>query len=116
MANWDKGVVMPTLSKAELAWVSFMGHTEIKKYLWAGFRKEKPEERYHTTQKPLEIMKWCLSFVEDDVKTILDPFGGSCTTLIAAEELGRKCICIEKEAKYVKICHERLATMTKQLF
>ena len=59
---WDKQVVMPTLSKCELAWTSFLGHTEINRYLWAGFRKERYEERYHTTQKPLEIMMWCLSF------------------------------------------------------
>lgn len=112
---WDKGVVMPTLSKCELAWTSFLGHTEIKHYLWAGFRKESPEERYHTTQKPLEVIKWCLS-LKEDAETILDPFAGSCTTLIACKQLNRRCICIEKEEDYVKIGRERLSGMTKSMF
>lgn len=72
-------------------------------------------EKFHPTTKPLELMKWCLKFFPE-AQTILDPFGGSCTTLIAAEELGRNCICIEKEQKYVAIGRERLASMTKQLF
>lgn len=105
---WDKQVVMPTLSKCELAWTSFMGHTEIKRYLWAGFRKEKPEERYHTTQKPFELMAWCLSFV-DETDLIFDPFCGSGTTCVAAKRLGRDYIGIDISEEYCKIARDRLA-------
>jgi DNA modification methylase len=104
---WDKKVTMTSLSKCELFWTSFLGHIEIKHYLWAGYRKELPEERYHTTQKPLEIMKWCLSFLPE-AKIILDPFLGSGTTAVAAKHLKRNFIGIEISEKYCEIARQRL--------
>jgi DNA modification methylase len=104
---WDKMVVMPTLSKCELAWTNFMEHIEIKHYLWAGFRKEKPEERWHPTQKPIEVIQWAIN-VAPKHETILDPFMGSGTTLRAAKDLGRKAIGIEIEEKYCDIAVKRL--------
>ena len=61
----------------------------------------------HPTQKPVELMKWCIkkSKTKD---TILDPFMGSGTTLVAAKELGRKAIGIEIEEKYCEIAVDRL--------
>lgn len=70
----------------------------------------------HPAPYPIELPSRCIqmfSFVGDK---ILDPFAGSCTTLIAAKQLGRECICIEKEEQYVKIGKERLASMTIPLF
>ena len=61
----------------------------------------------HPTQKPEALMKWCISFFPD-AQTILDPFMGSGTTLRAAKDLGRRCIGIEIEERYVKIAVERL--------
>jgi DNA modification methylase len=104
---WDKGVVMPTLSKCELAWTSFLGHIEIKRYLWAGFRKEKPEDRTHTTQKPISLMEWCLSFAPD-ADLIFDPFLGSGTTAVAAKKLGRHFIGSEISETYCHIAEQRL--------
>ena len=103
---WDKGVVMPTLSKCELSWTSFLGHVEIIRYLWAGFRKEQPEERYHTTQKPVRVMDWCLSLCE--CETVLDPFLGSGTTAVACERMGRNCVGIEISEEYCKIARKRV--------
>jgi DNA modification methylase len=62
----------------------------------------------HPTQKPLELMSWCLSFYKD-AETILDPFMGSGTTLRAAKDLGRKAIGIEIEEKYCEIAAKRMA-------
>src|SRR3546814_10022040 len=42
----------------------------------------------HPTEKPLALMRWCLSFVPDGA-TILDPFMGSGTTGVACAKLGR---------------------------
>jgi site-specific DNA-methyltransferase (adenine-specific)/modification methylase len=109
---WDKMVTMTSLSKCELAWTSCLGHIEIMRYLWAGFRKEKPEDRYHPTQKPVEIMQWCIGFTEG---TILDPFMGSGTTGVACARLGRKFIGIEIEPKYFDIACERISREYAQL-
>ena len=62
----------------------------------------------HPHQKPHELIKRLIKVAPDDVSLILDPFGGSCTTAIAAKQLGRKCIIIELEAKYLDIGIERL--------
>lgn len=105
---WDKGVVMPTLSKCELAWSNISEHIEIYRYLWAGFRKEIPEDRAHPTQKPLSLIKWCIEQAKD-ADTILDPFMGSGTTLRAAKDLGKQCIGIEIEEKYCEIAAQRLS-------
>ena len=44
----------------------------------------------------------------------LDPFAGSGTTLIAAEQLGRRCVAIEIEPRYVQIAIDRWEAFTGQ--
>ncbi len=70
-------------------------------------------DKEHPTQKPVEVMKWCLGFVAD-AKTILDPFMGSGTTGVAAVKLGRKFIGIEIEPKYFDIACRRISEALKQ--
>jgi site-specific DNA-methyltransferase (adenine-specific) len=65
-------------------------------------------ERKHPTQKPMKLMEWCIG-MGGKAQAILDPFMGSGTTLIAAKQLGRKCIGIEIEEKYCEIAAKRLA-------
>ena len=64
--------------------------------------------KQHATQKPVALMKWCIEKYPD-AQTILDPFMGSGTTLVAARDLGRKCIGIELEERYCEIAAKRLA-------
>lgn len=112
---WDKQVVMPTLSKCELAWVSWGGHIEIFRYLWAGFRKEKPEERFHPTQKPADLITMILQKYSEPSEIVFDPFAGSGTTAIACLETGRNYILVEKEPEYVDIINKRIVTWKEQL-
>ena len=62
----------------------------------------------HPTQKPLALMLWCLGFFPK-AQTVLDPFMGSGTTLVACKQLGRHCIGIEIEESYCEIAAKRLS-------
>jgi DNA modification methylase len=65
--------------------------------------------RCHPTQKPEALMLAQIGQFTDAGETILDPFMGSGTTLVAAKRLGRKAIGIEREKKYCDLAIERLA-------
>jgi len=105
---WDK--VRPNqknFSEWEYGWTSMTGRGRLFKYCANGGFVAK-EHRYHPTQKPTPLMIWCITLAGDLVHTILDPFAGSCTTARAAKDLGRKCVCIEREEKYCEIGAERM--------
>lgn len=100
---WTKPERKITLSEAELAWTN--RDTVIR--IWDGVRSDYGRE--HPTQKPINLMKWCISeMLGLDPGTILDPFMGSGTTLRAAKDLGRKCIGIEISREYCEIAVRRL--------
>lgn len=105
---WNKLNTMPSFGDCELAWTT-LARNACKMFTLSGnglLADEK--DRVHPTQKPVKLMGWCLSFFPD-VHTILDPFMGSGTTLVAAKQLGRKAIGIEIEEKYCEIAVKRLA-------
>ncbi len=62
----------------------------------------------HPTQKNFELMEWLVKTYSNENQTILDPFSGSGTTLVAAQKHDRKSIGIEREEKYCEIIAERL--------
>lgn len=68
----------------------------------------KHNEKYHLTGKPIELMRELVSVVPKG-GTILDPFAGSGSTLVAAKEFGYDYIGIEQEQAYVDITKQRLA-------
>ena len=108
---WDKtGEVKfkNPFSDCELAWTN-VHRKNVKKYICIqqGFiAKEKV--RFHPTQKPVRLFIDIISDYSNKHSTILDPFMGSGTTLVAAKQLGRKAIGIEIEEKYCEIAAKRL--------
>ena len=72
------------------------------------FRPVPSPSRLHPTEKPIELLAFILGKSELP-GTILDPFMGSGTTLVAAKRLGRKAIGIEIEERYCEIAAKRLA-------
>lgn len=101
---WDKGQRDFSLADCEMAWSSQHKASRIFNYARGAAVQD---GKQHPTQKPLALMKWCLGFYKD-AHTIIDPFMGSGTTLRACKDLGRKCIGIELEEKYIEIAAKRL--------
>ncbi len=71
-------------------------------------RSERGEGNSHPTVKPLALMRWLAKLVCPPGGTILDPFAGSGTTLLAAQEEGFSAVGIEREAEYVEIAKKRI--------
>lgn len=69
--------------------------------------------KQHPTEKPLELMKWCLSFLPKNI-TILDPFMGSGTTGVACVQTGRNFIGCEIDPTYYAIAERRIAEAQMQ--
>jgi len=105
---WDKENGKTDFADCEMAWTDLGGATRMIQHQWHGMLRKGNEERVHRTQKPLALMKWCLSFAPA-AKTILDPFMGSGTTLLAAKLEGRSATGIEISEKYCEIAANRLA-------
>jgi DNA modification methylase len=62
----------------------------------------------HPTQKPEALMRWCLSFFPK-ARTVIDPFMGSGTTLVAAKRHGLQAVGIEQDERYCEIAVRRLS-------
>ena len=63
----------------------------------------------HPTVKPTELMRWLIRLVTPPGGIILDPFGGSGSTGVAARAENIRCILIERETEYLEIIRNRLA-------
>ena len=67
---------------------------------------------FHPTQKPIALASKAIG--NHDAKTVLEMFGGSGSTLIAAEQLGRKCYAMEISPKYCDVVIQRWENATGQ--
>jgi site-specific DNA-methyltransferase (adenine-specific)/modification methylase len=106
---WDKQNGGNAFADCELAWTNLDKPVRKIDWMWNGMLRKGGEERNgHPTQKPLEVMRWCLEQLPENCGTILDPFMGSGTTGVAAVSLGRKFIGIEIEPKYFDIARRRI--------
>lgn len=110
---WDKLNGDNDFADCELAWTNWPKAVRRIQWRWNGMIRQGNEERYHPTQKPLEVMKWVIDLCpKSDI--ILDPFMGSGTTGVAAIQMGRKFIGIEREPKYFEIACERIENAQRQ--
>jgi site-specific DNA-methyltransferase (adenine-specific)/modification methylase len=105
---WDKQAT-GEFSDCELAWTSLDQPIKRIVWLWNGLCRKNLEPRFnHPTQKPVGVMEWCIGHLPNDAKTILDPFMGSGTTLVACQRLGRSGTGIELDKDYYEIACERV--------
>ena len=108
---WDKNNDGRDFGEFELAWTS----------------ADKPARRYkkfpvgmdggkvHPTQKPIELMIWCMEYLGiPKGATVFDPFMGSGTTGVACVQTGRNFIGCEIDAGYFKIAQRRIKDAQQQ--
>jgi DNA modification methylase len=101
--NWQHEPCWYAVRKGENAsWVG--SHSEST--LWE-INRNSAAEGGHSTQKPLECMARPIRNHEGDV---YDPFCGSGTTIVACQNLNRKCYAIEISEKYCAVILERMRT------
>jgi DNA modification methylase len=91
------------------------GWKDGTQHFWCGARDQgdvwfikKPQVNdLHPTMKPVELVERAVRNSSKDRDTVLDPFGGSGTTLIACEKTGRQACVIELEPKYCDVICRR---------
>ena len=99
----------------ELCWSKKKHKRDIARVKWAGVfgvEQEPDKKRFHPTQKPVGLSAWFLKRYGDEQGTVLDLFGGSGSTLIACEQLGRDCFMMELDPKYVDVIIQRWQNLT----
>lgn len=73
------------------------------------------EDRVHSTQKPLKLIKRLIQASSNEGDLILDPFGGSGSTAISAMSCNREFITIEKDDTYIDLIKNRIETIENPL-
>jgi DNA modification methylase len=109
---WNKGQRNFSLADAEIAWSSQNKAIRIFDFHRSKMRSQR---RDHPTQKPIELMEWCILKFKN-VKTVLDPFMGSGSTGIACKKLGIDFIGIEINEKYFNIAKDAIEKQQQILF
>lgn len=106
---------------ASMGWQDYRERHECLLYGWIGEGHRKIKDRTqttvweidregnyrHPTQKPVALFSRALRNSTIRGERVLDPFIGSGTTIIACEQLGRRCYGIELEPKYVDVAVQR---------
>ena len=108
---WDKLNDGRDFGELELAWTNL--DVVIRRY--RKFPVNMDGGKLHPTQKPIELMMWCIERTTKIGDTIFDPFMGSGTTGVACVKLGRNFIGCEIHEPYFRIAEKRIAEAQLQM-
>ena len=86
----------------------YVWYTHAKKHNLLYFARDSQKLSMHPTQKPVELCEYLIKTYTNEDELILDNCCGSGTTGVAAKNLDRHYILIEKEEKYCQIARTRL--------
>jgi DNA modification methylase len=111
---WDKEN-SGGFSPVEMAWTNLNHSHRLIRHMWNGMMRKNGESRFHPTQKPLGVMSWAIEMA-GEMSSLLDPFAGSGTSLLAAKLRNLKATGIEREERYCEIAANRLAQNVLPLF
>lgn len=113
---WDKKETMPTYTKGELAYVSFINRVEKFEFLWSGYKKQIQEERIHPTQKPVYLYDYCFQFAKlEEGAKVIDTHLGSGSSRIAAHKNKLTFVGFEIDKEYFDKQEKRFADYVSQL-
>lgn len=97
--------------------IIFAGNIKYKKFGGNVFtiarEQHRREDSPHPHQKPIKLLAEIFDFI-DECKSVFDPFGGSGSTLIACEQLGRVCYMAELDEHYCDVILKRYENLTGQ--
>lgn len=111
---WSKTGNAPSMADLELAWTSRdMNARSFAKSVKSASLEKCLQTAPHPTQKPIALMSWSIGFAPE-AQTILDPFMGSGTTGVAAVQMQRDFIGIEREPAYFDIACKRIEDAQRQ--
>lgn len=111
---WDKDRY-GDFADGELAWTSFKTAVRKYKYIWDGFRKQNPEERFHPTQKPIALYDWIFKNYSKPTDKILDTHLGSGSSRIAAYKNKLHFVGCELDKEYFEAQEKRFNNFKSQL-
>ena len=106
---WDKNNAGRDFADFEMAWTNL--DMVARRIVFRPMNMD--GGKLHPTQKPIAVMEWCLGFLPD-AHTILDPFCGSGSTLVACQRLGRMGTGIEIDPDYFDVACRRVDEATRQ--
>jgi len=111
---WDKCQPMPNFSKGDIASSSHLKKTELVRIPWTNFTVTHKGETDHPCERPVELYRWCIDYLPSPINTVLDPYLGSGSCGVAAVQMGRKFIGVEREPKYFDIACKRIEDAQRQ--
>lgn len=105
---WDK-LQESKRAEFEMAWTTLKcGHKAFRMSSIDANWNCRETSKQHPNEKPLGLMQWCLKWFPK-ARSVIDPFMGSGTTLVAAKMLGRRAIGIELDERHCETAACRLA-------
>lgn len=129
IVTWDKGHAAPPMAPGVLAsryeWIIGLGQTKSSRSFplssWRGTlqsvyqataQRKNEYSDIHAATMPVHLPVWIMEKLCDQSKSVYEPFCGTGTTLIAAEQLGRKCYGMEISPAYCDVIVKRWETLT----
>ncbi len=111
---WDKQNAGTGFADAELAWTNQPTAVRLFQHQWNGVARgsESSQPRLHPTQKPVALAEWCFERYGQPTDVVLDLFGGSGSTLIACEKMGRRALLMEIAPAYCDVIVRRWEAAT----
>lgn len=91
----------------------YFGEMETEADVWH-IKRRAPNTMVHPTQKPMDLVKRAIMNSSRRGETVLDLFGGSGTTLVAAAATGRRCFIMDNDPTWCEVIRKRWQNFSSQ--